>query len=496
MNTFPISILIFGASGDLTQRKLIPALYNLFQKGRLPEIRILGTSRSEFSDDEFREHLLTGLHTFSPNSYQADSWDIFSKKIFYRKGNLSDQKDFQHLAETLTNLEDGPANRLYYLAISPEFYQQTILNLGTTGLAAQEKGASAPWKHIVIEKPFGRDLKTARELNETVHKVFTEEQVYRIDHYLGKETAQNILFFRFANTIFEPVWDRRYIDNVQITVAESVDVGHRAGYYDQTGILRDMFQNHLFQLLSLVAMEAPASFNADALRDERVKLLRSVRPLIRADSVAGQYLGYCDVKGVTEYSRTPTYAAIKLFIDNWRWKGVPFYLRSGKTLNRKATEITIEFQRPPHLMFGLSDPDAITPNILSMCIQPDEGIHLKFQAKEPDSEQAMSAVDMEFHYQKYFGKRKLPDAYERLLSEAIAGDPSLFTRSDAIETAWAIIDPLIQSWEDPATDDLAVYEPGTWGPAEAAELLARDNRSWRMNCGIHEDCIEPISPGI
>jgi glucose-6-phosphate 1-dehydrogenase len=281
------------------------------------------------------------------------------------------------------------------------------------------------------------------------------------------------------------------VDNIQITVAESVNVGHRAGYYDKAGILRDMFQNHLFQLLSLVAMEAPASFDADAIRNERVKLLRAVRTLKREDSVAGQYVGYCSAEGVEESSRTPTYAALKLLIDNWRWKGVPFYLRSGKSLKRKATEIIIEFQKPPHLMFGMSDLDEITPNILSICIQPDEGIHLKFQAKEPDSEQNMRAVDMEFHYQDFFEGVKLPEAYERLLSEAIEGDPSLFTRSDGIETAWSIIDPLIQSWEDQTTDDLAVYDPGSWGPEEANELLDRDDNFWRMNCALHEDSIKP-----
>ena len=493
MNNLPISILIFGASGDLTQRKLIPALYNLYQKERLPDINILGTSRSPFTDEEFRAHLLAGLHTFSPDSFQAESWEKFSQKIHYLSGNLTDPADYTNLSTKLSELENGASNRLYYLAISPEFYTQTVINLGKSGLAKQTLGESSPWRHMIIEKPYGRDLVTARELNDSIHEIFSEDQIYRIDHYLGKETAQNILFFRFANTIFEPVWDRRYIDNVQITVAESVDVGHRADYYDKAGILRDMFQNHLFQLLSLVAMEAPASFNADAIRNERVKLLRSIRPLKREDSVAAQYVGYCSASGVEDYSRTPTYAALKLYIDNWRWKGVPFYIRSGKSLKRKATEINIEFQRPPHLMFGLSDPEQITPNILSICIQPDEGIHLKFQAKEPDSEQNMRPVDMEFHYQRYFGNKKLPDAYERLLSEAIAGDPSLFTRSDGIEAAWTIIDPLIQSWEDHDTDDLAVYDPGTWGPEEAEELLARESHCWRMNCGLHEDCIEPVS---
>jgi glucose-6-phosphate 1-dehydrogenase len=323
----------------------------------------------------------------------------------------------------------------------------------------------------------------------TTKRCFATDELYI---HLGKETAQNILFFRFANTIFEPVWDRRYIDNVQITVAESIDVGHRADYYDTAGIYRDMFQNHLLQLLSLVSMEAPASFNADAIRNERVKLLRSIRPLRREDSVAGQYVGYCSAEGVAEYSRTPTFAAQKLFIDNWRWKGVPFYIRSGKSLKSKATEITVEFQRPPHLMFGLSNPDEITPNILSICIQPDEGIHLKFQAKEPGSDQNTLPVDMEFHYQRFIDGGQLPGAYERLLSEALASDPSLFTRADGIETAWSIIDPLVQSWEDQNTEDLAVYDTGSWGPPEADELLKRDGRNWHMNCGMHEDCIEPM----
>jgi glucose-6-phosphate 1-dehydrogenase len=493
MNDHPLSIVIFGASGDLTERKLIPALFSLYQKKRLPEIRIIGTSRSGFSHQEFRDHLLAGIQKFSPDLLSEEDWKEFSEWIFYQQGDLTHKEDYQKIAEMLETLEDSPSNRLYYLAISPVFYHDTVLQLGSSGLAHQPIGENQPWTHVIVEKPYGRDLETAQKLNSTIHEVFSEDQVYRIDHYLGKETAQNILFFRFANTIFEPIWNRRYIDNIQITVAESVDVGHRADYYDQAGILRDMFQNHLLQLVSLVGMEAPASFNAEAIRNERVKLLRSIRPLDRSDSVAGQYVGYCSAKGVKEFSRTPTYAAIKLHIDNWRWKGVPFYLRSGKALKRKATEINIEFQKPPHLMFGLTEQEEITPNILSICIQPDEGIHLKFQAKEPDSEQNMLPVNMEFHYSRFFDEEEIPSAYERLLSEAIAGDPSLFTRSDGIETAWSIIDPLIASWEDQETEDLAVYDPGSWGPREAEQLLVRDGRTWRMNCGLHEDCIEPTS---
>ncbi len=495
MNGHATTILIFGASGDLTHRKLIPALYNLYQKKRLPEITILGTSRSEFSHAAFRNRLQAGIQQFSPDSFDEQEWKKFSQRIFYQQGNLKNPEDYQNLSRTLGELENSPSNRLYYLAISPEFYQEAILNLGKADLVQEKETEDSPWTHIVVEKPFGRNLETARELNDTIHEVFSEDQVYRIDHYLGKETAQNILFFRFANTIFEPVWDRRYVDNIQITVAESVDVGHRAGYYDKAGVLRDMFQNHLFQLLSLVAMEAPASFEANAIRNERVKLLRSIRPLEQKDSVLGQYIGYCSTEDVAEFSRTPTYGAVKLYIDNWRWKGVPFYLRSGKALKNKATEITIEFQKPPHLMFGLSDPGELTPNILSICIQPDEGIHLKFQAKVPDSEQDMQAVDMEFHYQRFFEGVKLPDAYERLLSEAIEGDPSLFTRRDGIETAWQIIDPLIQAWEDRSSQDLAVYDPGTWGPPEAEQLIQADGHRWRMNCGMHDDCIQArISP--
>ena len=477
-NCNPVTIVIFGASGDLTWRKLIPALYNNFRKGRLSECaNLVGFARRPYNDETFREHLVEGVTKFSEETYDPADWQKFSQYLHYFQGNLDVGKDFPRLKHYLEKLEKGPANRLYYLATAPEHYNIVVDELGAAGMASQNDC----WHRVVVEKPFGHDLASARELDRAIHSVFEENQVYRIDHYLGKETAQNILFFRFANTIFEPIWNRRYINNVQVTVAENVDIGHRAGYYDSSGVVRDMFQNHLLSLLALVAMEPPSSFTASGLRNEKAKLLESIRPLALEDTVRGQYEGYSATEGVAEASQTATYAALKLYIDNWRWQGVPFYLRSGKALERKTSEIIIEFQRPPHLMFHLPPGSDITPNILSLCIEPDEGMHLRFEAKVPDSEQEMRSVDMDFHYRSSFDGT-LPEAYQRLLLEALAGDPSLFTRADSIEASWRLLDPILQGWETRAAPPLVVYPRGSWGPKEAGQLLARDGRDWRLGC--------------
>lgn len=485
----PITIIIFGASGDLTQRKLMPALFSLFGEELLSKkSAVIGVARSEYTEETFRERSFRSVQKYAPSKLNdGELWASYSQILYYQQGNYDDLETYHQLGCRLATLEAEhtmPGNRLFYLSTPPQLYPVIVELLGQAGLVK-------PTNRIIIEKPFGQDLASAQQLNEQIHQVFTENQVFRIDHYLGKETVQNLLVFRFANAIFEPLWNRNYIDHVQITVAETVGLEGRAGYYDKSGIMRDMFQNHLLQLLSLTALEPPVAFEATSLRDEKVKVLRAVRPItpeeIDAYTVRAQYRSYRDEPGVAKDSKTPTYAALKFYIDNWRWRGVPFYLRSGKNLAAKLTEINIQFKRIPHLMFPLPPDQDMPPNILSLCIQPDEGMHLRFETKMPGAGMHTRSVDMEFHYTENFGTNGLPDAYERLLLDAIQGDATLFTRSDEIETAWSIIDPIIKNWEETDTPALVFYEAGDWGPSSAVHMLDRDGRRWYHQCGSHSE---------
>jgi glucose-6-phosphate 1-dehydrogenase len=494
----PCVMVIFGVTGDLTARKLIPALYDLAVGYPLPEgFSIVGVARRDWDDDTFRETMREAVEKSARTPVTDESWKLFAQGLFYVSGNFDDEQTYVELRERLKVIDRerrAQGNRLYYLATSPTYYGPIIKHLGAAKIAARQDiywDRTDNWNRIVVEKPFGKDVETARALNADIGAVFSERQIYRIDHYLGKETVQNVLAFRFANTLFEPVWNRQYVDHVQITVAEAIGVEGRGGYYEEAGALRDMVQSHILQLLSVIAMEPPALFNGNALRDEKVKVLRAVVPPVGGKvnelTVRGRYeAGYVGGRAMPAYrdeiqvspqSRTETFVAMKLNIDNWRWAGVPFYLRTGKRLPRRVTEIAVEFKQVPHLMFQSIGNVDLTPNVITMRIQPDEGIALKFAAKVPGPNTQLRPVRMDFLYGQSFGEAG-PDAYERLLLDAMLGDPTLFARRDEVETAWSLMQPVLDGW-DGLPVPIYPYESGTWGPSKADALMQRENRVWR-----------------
>jgi len=487
----PCVMVIFGASGDLTKRKLIPALYNLAKDNLLSkDFALVGVARNEMNTDEFRDMINKEIGDFATTKLDPQQWEWLSKRIYYISGDFADPVVYQNLSNLLSTLDkehNTRGNYFFYLATSPSFFAPVINQLGAAGLVSEEHG----WRRVIIEKPFGRDYDSARKLNKDIRKVLDEKQIYRIDHYLGKETVQNILVFRFANGIFEPIWNRRYIDHIQITVSETVGVEQRGMYYDTAGTLRDMVPNHIFQLISLTAMEPPVSFDADVVRDEQAKILRALTPMndeeVLSRTVRGQY-GEGIVKGqkvqayrsepmVAPDSRTETFVAMKLFIDNWRWADVPFYLRTGKALPKRATEIAIQFKRAPFVLFRKTAVDRLEPNRLILHLQPDEGISLSFGAKIPGPVVQIGGVNMNFNYTDYFNATP-QTGYERLLYDCMLGDATLFQRSDMVETAWHVVAPIQDVWDALPPRKFPNYAAGTWGPPEADELLTKDHRHW------------------
>jgi glucose-6-phosphate 1-dehydrogenase len=489
----PCAMVIFGAGGDLTKRKLIPALYNLAKGKLLPQqFAIVGISREQVSTDDFRKAATEDIKQFSTSGYDDASWGWFAQRLYYLSGDFKDPQVYAKLTELLSQVDKEQAtcgNRLFYLATSPAFFPIVVQQLGAAGLTNEANGQ---WSRVVIEKPFGQDLASAVSLNHEVGRVLRENQVYRIDHYLGKETVQNILAFRFANGIFEPVWNRRYVDHVQVTVAEELGVELRGGYYDTAGALRDMVPNHIFQLITLTAMEPPISFDAEAVHDEQTKILRAIQPLtpeqVLTHAVRGQYGdGMIDGNQVPAYrsepnvpplSTTETFVAMALHIDNWRWAGVPFYLRTGKRMPKRVTEIVIRFRRPPFVLFRKTSVEKIQSNELVLSIQPNEGISLSFEAKVPGPVVRLGAVNMDFQYTDYFGSTP-STGYETLLYDCMKGDPTLFQRADMVEAAWTVVQPILDVWKALPPRDFPNYHAGTWGPDAAQELLRHDGREWR-----------------
>jgi glucose-6-phosphate 1-dehydrogenase len=487
----PTVIVIFGAAGDLTWRKLMPAIYNLYLDNWIPEkFSVLGVARTDFSIGDFRKHINDGVNKFSRRGKsKPEEWKSFEKYINYGKGEFSDISIYKTLKKQIDQLEKSwgePVNRVFYLAVPPSFFEEIATKIGESGLSENKK-----LSRIVVEKPFGRDLESAKHLNNLLHNLFDETQIYRIDHYLGKETVQNILAFRFANAMFEPIWNRNYIDHVQITVSEQLGVELRGNYYETAGALRDMIQNHLLQLMCLIAMEAPVSFEADEVRNKKVDVLNALRKFKREDvhknAVRGQYgAGWIEGKKVKGYRQEPdvdkasnvdTFAAIKFYIDNWRWQGVPFYMRTGKRMNETISVITIQFRPVPHHSFPVETTENWMPNRLVLNIQPFMGIRLRFQAKQPGLKMLLNPVDMVFNYSDAYSGGT-PEAYETLLLDIFQGDATLFMRSDQVEASWAILMPVIDAWKANTSPNFPNYEAGTQGPEDAEALIAKDGHNW------------------
>ncbi len=485
--------VIFGGGGDLAWRKLIPALYNLFLDGRLPaRFKVLGTGRNQLSDESYRRRLREGVDQFSDRGeVDEKSWEDFSSNVFFLESDLGDSRAFAAIAKELAAYDEqisGRAIRIFYLAVPPDMFKPIA-----SGLAGEKLNRDRSQARIVVEKPFGHDPESARRLDRILAEHFLESQIYRIDHYLGKETVQNIIAFRFGNALFEPIWNRRYIDHVQITVAEEDGIGHRSGYYEHAGALRDIIQNHLLQILCLVAMEAPVSFGSDEIRQKKVDVLRAIRPItadqVGQNAVRGQYGSglirgervppYRSEAGVAPASTTETFAAVRFFVDNWRWQDVPFYLRTGKRLPARISEVCIHFRPVPHQAFpGAALADS-RPNRLVMAIQPEEGILLRFEVKHPGPSMALAPVMMQFYYREAFRTRS-PEAYETLLLDVVRGDSTLFMRSDQTEAAWAVIAPILDKWQSVNPTDFPNYHAGSWGPESADIFIARDGRSWTL----------------
>ena len=492
----PCTVVIFGGGGDLTRRKLLPAIYNQSLDGEIPaNFAVLGFAIEEMDDASYREFARKGVKQFSRQPLDPNHWPDFESCLHYLQGSFDNPDAYKQLKQRLEEIESNfsiPGNRIFYLAIPPALIETCVTQLKAAGLVMPVDGHS-PFSRIIVEKPIGRDLESARQVNATLSKSFDEQQIYRIDHYLGKETVQNILAMRFGNVIFEPLWNSKYIDHVQITVAEEEGVGTRAGYYDGAGALRDMIQNHILQLLTLIGMEPPWSMDADVMRDNRQSVLNCLRPITSKDFVQhvvrAQYgpgfhhgedvPGYRREAGVSQNSITETYIALKVFIDNWRWAGVPFYIRTGKRMPKRASEIAIQFKSVPPILFNANQDQPLDPNVLALSIQPNEGLSLRIATKLPGAKLKIFPVKMDFRYGSTFGEQS-PEAYERLLLDVMAGDATLFMRRDAVESSWVWVDNILNTWAGSGTRWLPEYSAGTWGPLEAERLIETDNRKWRL----------------